>query len=145
MQDIERTIKMYAIMTQFFVAVHALIERDGKYLVTRRCPQNDYKPGEWDVPGGTAEAGEEIEITLKREVLEESGLEIEIHEPLYIFTNLGSLPEKQYFQSVYRCSCIGGEVKLNPDEHDEYQWLTLDEMHTLPCIAFLKSFLDSKR
>jgi 8-oxo-dGTP pyrophosphatase MutT (NUDIX family) len=129
-------------MTQFFVAAHALIEKDGLFLVTKRSTVNDYMPGLWDIPGGTVESGEVMETSLIREIFEESGLSIDIHEPLYIHTNLGSLPDKQYFQSVYRCSYLGGEVVLNPEEHDEYRWLTLDEMRSLPCIAFLKSFLE---
>lgn len=130
-------------MAQFFIAAHALIEKDGKYLVTKRSAINDYMPGLWDVPGGTAEEGETIEDSLQREVSEESGLQVKARYPLYIYTNLGSLPEKQYFQSVYLCSFVGGEVLLNPEEHDEYRWLTLAEMKELPCIAFLKGLLES--
>lgn len=130
-------------MTQFFVATHALIEKDGKFLVTKRSAINDYKPGEWDIPGGTVEAGEVMEESLRREVLEESGLQVEIKKCLNIFTNLGSLPERQYFQVTYFCSYVRGEVMLNPEEHDEYQWLSVDEVRKLPCIAFLKNLLDS--
>ncbi len=131
-------------MSLFFVAAHALIEKDGLYLVTRRSAINDYMPGLWDVPGGTVEAGEVMEDALKREVLEESGLQIEVKHPLFIYTNLGSLPEKQYFQSVYLCSFVGGDVVLSPEEHDEFQWLTLEEIGRLPCIAFLKSLIESE-
>lgn len=130
-------------MAQFFIAAHALIEKDGKYLVTKRSATDDYMPGLWDIPGGTAEEGERIEDTLQREVLEESGLQVKVKYPLYIYTNLGSLPERQYFQSVYLCSFVSGEIVLNLEDHDEYQWLSLHEIKDFPCIAFLQALLES--
>ena len=93
-------------MTNFFVAAHALIEHKGKFLVTRRSEVNDYLPLTWDVPGGTADAGESIEEALAREIKEETGLKVDVIRPLHIYTNLSQLPQRQTFQIVFKCKCI---------------------------------------
>lgn len=129
-------------MTAFFLAAHALIQKDGRFLATRRSAVNDYKPGEWDVPGGTVHAGETMEQALVREVLEETGLEVSIVRPLAIYSNTGSLPEKQYFQATYLCQYVSGDVKLNPEEHDAHEWVSLEELGDRNAIAFVRDLLD---
>ena len=122
------------------VAAHAFIKRDGKFLVTKRSPQNDYKPNEWDIPGGTIEFGETPEEALKREVLEEVGLVINILRPLFVYSFMSN-PQRHQFQIVYECEYVSGEVKLNPEEHDDYTWAEIKDLDDLPKIAFLEAFL----
>lgn len=55
-------------MVKFYVAVHALIGHNGKYLATRRSSLNDYMPLKWDIPGGYVEPGETMEQALVREL-----------------------------------------------------------------------------
>jgi NADH pyrophosphatase NudC (nudix superfamily) len=42
---------------------------------------------------------------------------------------------------VYECEYIDGEVNLDPEEHDDFKWVTLEEMESLPKIAFLEELL----
>ena len=56
-------------------AVEALLERDGKVLLARR--KVEPRRGYWDIPGGFLEEGEEPIEGLKRELREETGIEIE--------------------------------------------------------------------
>lgn len=52
------------------VAVHAYIKRnDGKFLVTKRSPVNDFLPNVYDLPSGSVEFGEDPEKALKRKFL----------------------------------------------------------------------------
>jgi ADP-ribose pyrophosphatase YjhB (NUDIX family) len=53
----------------------AVIVRDGRVLLGRR--RDDPGAGRWDLPGGFLEEGEDAVAALRREVLEETGLEIE--------------------------------------------------------------------
>ncbi len=128
-------------MSTFFVASHALIERDGKYLATRRSALNDYMPLKWDVPGGTVEAGETVEEALRREVQEETGLEIKIGSLIHVFTI--SNPARPTIQIVFECKYVSGEVKLDPEEHDQFEWLSIEEMKKIDAIAFLDDYLNS--
>lgn len=49
---------------------------DGKYLITRRVLTKAWAPGWWEVSGGAAQAGESSEKAVRREVLEETGLDV---------------------------------------------------------------------
>lgn len=120
------------------VAVHAYIKRGNKYLFTLRASVNDYKPNEWDLPGGTVEFGEKPTEALKREILEETNLKVEIDKPLYICsqTNGG----RHQFWIIYGCKYLSGKIKLNPKEHSEFRWINKIGINKLKKIFFLDSF-----
>lgn len=120
------------------VAAHAFIKKGNKFLVTLRSLTDDYKPGEWDFPGGTIEFGESPEFALKREIREETKLKIAIKRPVYICSNTQG-PRHQFW-IVYECEYLGGEVKLNIEEHSEFKWITKKEMTKIKKIYFLDSF-----
>jgi 8-oxo-dGTP diphosphatase len=115
---------------KLFVAVKALIERDGKVLVLRESaehPTNTHA-GEYDLPGGRIEPGEHLEDALLREVKEETGLDIEIGAPFFADE---SLPrpvvhgkELQVIKIFFFCklSADAYEVTLS-DENDEFAWI----------------------
>ena len=123
------------------MAGHALIERNNKYLVTRRSKVNDYMPLKWDIPGGIVEAGETLEQAIYREVAEESDLRIKIERPVYIYANIDQIPKRQTFQAVYLCKYVSGNVQLNPLEHDSFKWLAYEDLSNLDVIIFLRELL----
>ena len=131
--------------TRCIVAAHALIAKDGKYLLTKRSLQNDYVPEKYDLPGGSLKLGETLQEGLVREVKEETGLEIEILDILNIYSNLGSYPKFLVFQTTFFAKWVSGEVKLNPAEHDEYLWLAKEEIVGYDLIAFLKDLTESSK
>ena len=49
---------------------------DGKFLITKRAMDKAWAPGWWEVSGGAAMAGEESIDAVRREVLEETGLDV---------------------------------------------------------------------
>ena len=100
---------------------------------------NDYMPLKWDVPGGTVEVGETVEGALQREVQEETGLEVKIGSPIHVFTV--NNPARPTIQIVFECKYISGEVKLDPEEHDQFEWLSIEEMKKIDAIAFLDDYL----
>ena len=129
-------------MSKFFVvATHGLIKKSEKYLVTKRSTTNDYMPNFWDIPGGSIKFGEETFSALKREILEETGLEIKPGKITFAY-GFKSNESRHQFQLVYLCDYLSGVVKLNPSEHSEYRWVTLREMKKLKNIAFLKELLE---
>ncbi|MFC9509329.1 NUDIX domain-containing protein [Streptomyces sp. NPDC057002] len=127
-------------MTLFYGAAHALIERNGRFLVTRRSAVDDYMPLKWDLPGGTVDPGETLEDALVREVFEETKIKVDIERLLYAYTNLATLPERQTFQTVFLCRYVGGDVQLDPDDHDQFVWATKDDIDGLDAMGFLAGF-----
>lgn len=62
------------------VAVGVLINRNGEFLMTSR-PEGKVYAGYWEFPGGKLEAGETVDAALRRELIEEIGVEIGHVEP----------------------------------------------------------------
>jgi 8-oxo-dGTP pyrophosphatase MutT (NUDIX family) len=122
-----------------FVAIHGLIKKGDKYLVTRRSINEHYMPEMWDIPGGHFDEGEsDPNIVLKREIFEEVGLNIKINKIIHLFSEIQG-EKRHQFQAIYECEYINGEVKLDLDEHSEYKWVTKEEMINLPLMNFVKS------
>lgn len=54
----------------------ALRRPDGRYLITKRKMNKAWAPGHWEIPGGAAMAGESSLEAVKREVREETGIDV---------------------------------------------------------------------
>jgi 8-oxo-dGTP pyrophosphatase MutT (NUDIX family) len=122
------------------VAITAIVVKDGKYLITRRSPNKKRFPGMWTVPGGKLETDDYIDLpkdtthywynvleqVLRREVMEEVGLDIENIE--YV-TSLATVHKDGNPSLVISCLADykSGKVTLKPDETDEYKWVNLEE------------------
>jgi len=122
------------------VGVQAFIKRDdGKFLVTKRSPTNDFSPNLFDLPGGTVEFGEDPDKALEREIFEETSLKVKIDRPVYLYSQVQK--ERHQVWIIYECEYKGGEIKLNPEEHNEYKWVNLEEAKNIPTIIFLQELL----
>jgi nucleoside triphosphatase len=90
--------------------------------------------GKWVVPGGHIELGERMEDALRREVKEETNLDIcdiefvcfqeFIHDPRY-------WKRSHFIFFDFTCRTDSTDVRLN-DEAQEYVWVTLEEARRLP-------------
>jgi 8-oxo-dGTP pyrophosphatase MutT (NUDIX family) len=134
---------MTKIRQEFKLAVHAWFQKDNKFLVVRRSLNDDFMPGFWDTPGGSLDFGEDPLKALTRETKEESGLDIKIGQLLYCHNEVYK-NTRHWFALVYRCEIIGDQqITLDPSEHSEYRWVTLEELKDLPKIDFLKDFFQN--
>lgn len=117
-----------------------LKNKDGKYLAVLRNPEMYLKVGkQWEVPGGRIIPGAPLMENLRREVKEETGLEIR-YEPKLI-TAQDILKEGKHIVRLTYIGFADGEVKLS-EEHTEYQWLSLEEIARLePIDKYLKEVL----
>ena len=93
--------------------VFALINDQGALLV---CERADGKG--WNLPGGGVAAGETDETALVREVKEETGLQVEVLEP--VGPGLGF---KDDTAQAFRCRAIGGTL-VTTEETKSHRWLT---------------------
>lgn len=123
-----------------YVVVTGIIVKDGKYLITKRSPNEKAFPNQWTVPGGKLEmkdyenrkadtsAGQWYNICedlLRREVMEETGLKIKNIKYLtsLVFKRPDGIPTVVI--SLF-AEHDKGDVKLCPDL-TEHSWITLEE------------------
>lgn len=126
--------------TAFEVIITAIIIKNSKYLITRRSLEKKRWPGMWTVPGGHLDPEDFMDTpkeskdywynvldkVLAREIKEEVGLEIENVE--YV-TSLATIHDDGAASIVISCmaDCVGGEVKLQKEETDKFEWVSLEE------------------
>jgi 8-oxo-dGTP diphosphatase len=96
------------------VAVGAIIEdKEGRILLVRHVPQRGgFWQGKWICPGGKLKLGERIEQGIKREVKEETNLEIELTTPLVPFERIVEEKGQVALHVIYidwRAKLVGGE------------------------------------
>lgn len=124
------------------VGVKILLKnKDGKYLILFRSFQTDPKPDKeyWDIPGGRINIGFSLVENLKREVMEETGLEMN-DQPKLIYAQ-DILKGKHVVRLTYT-GFGDGEVKLSK-EHSQYRWLTLKEIKNFNLMdSYLKEVLN---
>ncbi len=131
---------MAAGYTPFEVVITAIIQKDGKYLITRRSPDKKRFPGMWTVPGGHLEPADfmgypkdtehywynVLEKALAREIEEEVGLQI---ENVRYVTSLATEHKDGAASIVISCLAdyANGDVRLQEGETDQAEWVSLDE------------------
>lgn len=121
---------------EYHLTVLGVVARpDGKFLITQRVMTKSWAPGWWEVSGGAAMAGESSEVAVKREVLEETGLDVTNAEGGYMFTYHRENPGQgdNYFVDVYRFVMDFDESDVKPQEEETlgFKLATLDEIKAL--------------
>ena len=107
----------------------AVIERDGRYLITRRQP-GVHLAGHWEFPGGKVEAGEEPVEAALRELREETGLTALRAEALLVFVH--DYPDRRLRFHAFVVTESAGEVAT--DGGRAFSWVapaSLDDL-TMP-------------
>jgi len=105
--------------------VAALVERDGRYLITQRR-ENAVLPMLWDFPGGRVEDGDSDQHALAREVSERLGAEVEVGQ-LISFVNH---PYEKYAVDLYLYECTLLTEQLQCRAVKNYAWVTSEEMES---------------
>ena len=121
---------------EYHLSVLGVVARpDGKYLITKRVMTKAWAPGWWEVSGGAAQAGEDSEDAVLREVREETGLDVSRAKGGYMFTYHRENPGEgdNYFVDVYRFELdfTEDDLQLQTEETDGYRLATADEIRAL--------------
>ena len=110
------------------VGVKAILKgENGKYLLLKRSQEKypDVK-NRWDIVGGRIDVGSPLIDNLKREIKEETGLEL-IDEPKLIAAQDILRGKDKHVVRLTYLADIKGTPKIDA-EHESYEWFTLDEL-----------------
>jgi mutator protein MutT len=107
------------------VVVAAVIEDNGRFLVTRRQP-GVHLAGMWEFPGGKIDPDETHTAALQREIREELDCDVDVGELVFDITH--AYPEKTVRLYFYRCAIRGAP---RPMLGQEMRWVTREELLTL--------------
>jgi 8-oxo-dGTP diphosphatase len=110
------------------VAVGAVVIRDNELLMVKRG--REPARGLWSIPGGRLERGEYLSDAVRREVKEETGLEVEVADLLGLFEVVG---DPHYVILDYLASPIKESDPSAGDDVDEVRWVPLNEIANLDC------------
>ena len=116
----------------------SVLVKDGKVLLIKRSSYNNYRVGEWDLPGGRLEPNEKIFEGHKREIMEETKLVAEIIEPVrcWVVTRNNEKHVGITFLSKHK----QGNVILS-DEHTEFKWLEVNEIQNIISESHTESWI----
>lgn len=120
--------------TMWGLTVRGICEYSNKILLLKIRSKSAHHAGKWEIPGGKVKKCEFFDDALKREYLEETGLDIDIVSLYNVvrndYTACKTKEEVKSIQLIMKVTCISDEVKIS-DEHDDYGWFTqaeVDEM-----------------
>lgn len=112
------------------VGCGVIIQNDkGQVLLGLR--RSSHGAGEWCLPGGHLEKGETFSAMVKREVKEETGLEVDSFEFVSLSEELRYLKShgKHYVGLGFRAKYKGGEPRLmEPEKFGEWRWFSLNDL-----------------
>ena len=94
------------------IRVAAVILRDDEILLIRHVRDNETY---WLLPGGGVEYGETLSEALKRELMEEASIEIEVGHLIMVNDSIPPDKHRHIVNLHFTAEIIGGEMKLNVD------------------------------
>lgn len=111
--------------------------RNGKIFIAKRKNTGDMG-GRWEFPGGKIENNENFEIAIKREMMEEFGVKVDVGE--HITSSVFFHKDKKCFLDAFEIHFTedGKEKPFVLTEHTEYKW---EKIENIPNLLFVDSDL----
>ena len=116
------------------VSVSGIVVRDDDRVLVIRREDN----GQWEAPGGVLELDESFEDGVRREVLEETGLQVTVERLTGVYKNL----TRGIVALAYRCSPADGDTHRTAEAR-EVRWMTREEVQSAMNPAFAVRVLDA--
>jgi 8-oxo-dGTP diphosphatase len=133
------------------VSVAAVMTHAGRILAVRRSQKEAFLPGVFELPGGKVEFGEQPDVAIEREVLEETGVRASIRRILTARSYLSKSGTQHNIEIIYIVTPLVDEPTIRlSDAHDEYLWIGPPEVKSLglpnddPIRLTIQAFFDSE-
>ena len=122
------------------VGVGVVVLDDDRLLLVKRG--RDPGRGLWAVPGGKVEAGERLVDAARREAREETGLDVEVGDVVWVGEHIGDGHHLVLID--FAATVVGGELAAS-DDADEVRWVTLDDAEKMPLTPTMYDLVDTLR
>lgn len=107
--------------------VAAVVEREGRYLITQRRP-TAVLPLLWEFPGGRVEEGEEDDEALRREILERLDVDVAVGHMISFISH----PYEKYTVDLYLYECWLRTEDLTAKGVNAFRWVSSAEFEQFP-------------
>ena len=118
-------------MTMWGLTARGICEYNGKVLLLKIRSRSAHDAGKWEIPGGKVKKFEFFDEALKREYLEETGLEVDVDSLYNVvrndYTACKTNEDVKSIQLIMKVTCESDEVVIS-EEHDDYGWFSWDEV-----------------
>ena len=116
------------------LTVRGICEVNDRIVLLKVRSKSSHDADKWEIPGGKVKKGEFFDDALRREYLEETGLEITI-ESLYNtiqnnYTACKTNEQVKSIQLIMKVTSDSDEVTIS-EEHDDYRWFSKNEVDEL--------------
>ena len=108
-------------MNSFVVSKVLVVNEKGEVLALRRSQTDERRPGQWDFPGGWVDAGEDILTAVKREAIEEAGIELTDSKLVFAFSEM-TIDHGSGTWLLYVAHVSGDPKVTLSREHDAHAW-----------------------
>ena len=116
------------------LTVRGICEFNGKILLLKIRSRSAHDAGRWEIPGGKVKKCEFFDDALKREYIEETGLEIDVDSLYNVvrkdYTACKTNEDIKSIQLIMKVTCQSDDVVIS-EEHDDYGWFSLDEIEEM--------------
>jgi ADP-ribose pyrophosphatase YjhB (NUDIX family) len=126
-------------MPKIDIRIAACIIKDNKLLMVRhRKKDKKY----WLLPGGRIEYGETLVEALKREILEETGFEVEVGNFMFISEAIPEDVHRHILNIFFEAHIVKGTLKIgNDDILDAVEFIDIDKLDDLVIYPIIKEEL----
>ena len=106
-----------------------IVDERGRLFLAQRGPEAKNERGYWEFPGGTVEFGETMSQALRREILEEYGLAIEVGALLDVVDHILPAEGQHWVSPSFICRPVSGEPHIHePAKCSQIGWFALEEV-----------------
>ena len=116
------------------LTVRGICELNDKILLLKIRSHSAHDANKWEIPGGKVKKCEFFDEALKREFLEETGLEVDIKSLYNVvrndYTACKTSEKIKSIQLIMKVTCESDEITISR-EHDDYGWFSLDEVNEM--------------
>jgi len=106
-----------------------LVDSAGRIFLSKRGPAARNERGLWEFPGGSVEYGEKLADALKREMLEEFGVQIEVAELLDVVDHILPAEGQHWVSPTFICKIVEGKPQvMEPEKCSSIGWFSTNEI-----------------